>query len=71
MKLDVAQIIFVKITSADSRNKILAKLFKKKFGIDFNLFRNSLFDQLRSMDIERNEIVHWNVINAVGLTKLA
>jgi hypothetical protein len=67
MKIDVAQIIFFKITSADSRNKILEKLFKKKFGDDLNLFCNSLFDQLRPMDIERNEIVHWNVINQVGL----
>jgi hypothetical protein len=67
MKMDIAQIVFFKITSADSRNKIIAKLFKRKFKSDFNLFRNSLLDQLRPIDIERNAIVHWNVVNEVGL----
>jgi hypothetical protein len=60
---DVAFVIFFKISSADARRSILERLFKKKFGTSFNLFRNSLIDQLRPIDIERNEIVHWNVVN--------
>jgi len=66
---EVAGVIFFRISSTDSRNKILEKLFKKKFNDRFNVFRNSLFEQLRPIDIERNEIVHWNVVNQVGADK--
>lgn len=64
-KMDIAGIIFFRI-GARARNTILEKLFKKKFMTEFNLFRNSLFDQLGPIDAERNEIVHWNVVNQVG-----
>jgi hypothetical protein len=62
----VASTIFFKVTSADSRNKILEKLFRQKFQARYNLFRNTLFDQLRPIDIERNSIVHWNAVADVG-----
>jgi hypothetical protein len=60
-----ANIIFFRINSADSRNKIVEKLFQNKFGTRYNLFRNSLFKQLGPIDRERNEVVHWNVVNFV------
>jgi hypothetical protein len=63
---ETANIIFFKITSADSRNKIIEKLFRKKCKDDYNLFRNSLLKHLRPIDIERNEVVHCNVVNHVG-----
>ena len=63
---EVAETILFRISSSDARNKILAKLFRKKFGDQFKLFRNSLFDQLRPIDLERNEIVHWNAVCEVS-----
>jgi hypothetical protein len=66
MDVETAGIIFFRIASADSRNKILEGLFKKKFKHEFNLFRNSLFDQLRRIDQERNQIVHWNAVSHIG-----
>lgn len=59
--------ILFKITSSDARNKILTKLFRQKFGAQYRSFANSLFDQLRPIDIERNEIVHWNAVCQMGL----
>jgi hypothetical protein len=63
---EIAGIIFFKISSVDTRNKIMEKLFRLKFNNDYNLFRNSLFSQLRDLARDRNEIVHWNVVNHVG-----
>lgn len=63
---EVAVTILFRIASADSRNKILDRLFKKKFQDRYNLFRNSLFEQLRPVDLERNEIVHWNAVCVLG-----
>jgi hypothetical protein len=62
---DIAGIIFFKITSAQARNSILERLFKKKFGDQFNLFRSSLIRRLTSIDNERNAIVHWNTAKEV------
>jgi hypothetical protein len=64
--LNVAAIVFFKISSTDSRNKILEKLFRLKFQARYNLFRNTLFEQLRPIDRERNGIVHWNTVADVG-----
>jgi hypothetical protein len=63
---EVGAIIFFRIVSTPARNAIIEKLFKIRFPDEFNLFRNSLIDQLRPIDIERNEIVHWNAINRVS-----
>jgi len=43
---EVAGIIFFKISSADSRNKIIEKLFRRKYQGQYNLFINSLLSQL-------------------------
>jgi hypothetical protein len=64
-----ANIIFFRIHSSDARNKIIEKLFQKKFKSQYNLFRNSLIKQLGPIDRERNEVVHWNVLNRVGSDK--
>jgi hypothetical protein len=40
---------------------------QRKNDKKFNKFRNSLFDQLRPIDIRRNEVVHWNVVYDIGL----
>jgi hypothetical protein len=63
---DVGAIIFFKIASSDARNKIIEALFRKKFDDAFNLFRNSLFYQLRPIDQDRNSIVHWNAACQTG-----
>jgi hypothetical protein len=57
--------IFFKITSSAARNAIIEKLFKQKLRDEFNLFRNSLITQIRPIDIQRNEIVHWNATNII------
>jgi hypothetical protein len=64
--MEAASIIFFRIVNADARNKILEKLFHHKYRERFNAFRASFFRQLRPIDNERNEIVHWNVVNQVG-----
>lgn len=63
---EVAGIIFFKISSADSRNKIIEKLFKRSHKGQYNLFINSLITQLRPIDLKRNEIVHWNTAQNVS-----
>ncbi len=65
--IQTASIILFRISNSDSRNKIIEKLFRQKFENRFNLFRNTLFDQLRPIDRERNEIVHWNAVCKMGL----
>jgi hypothetical protein len=64
--LDAASIIFFRIASTQARNAISKSLFKRKHGTFYNLFRNSFFEQLRPIDQERNEIVHWNVVNHIS-----
>jgi hypothetical protein len=66
MEQEVAGIIFFKISSADSRNKIIEKLFKRRHKGEYNLFINSLFAQLRPIDLRRNEIVHWNTAQKIS-----
>jgi len=61
-----AAIILFRISSADARNKIIKKLFKRRFADNFNLFRNSFLDQLRPINLERNEVVHWNTACQMG-----
>jgi hypothetical protein len=63
---EVAGIIFFKISSTDSRNKIIEKLFKRRHKGQYNLFINSLISQLRPIDLKRNEIVHWNTAQTIS-----
>jgi len=64
--IDAASIIFFRIVSTQARNAILEKLFRRKHGDEYNLFRNSLLKDLRPIDKERNEIIHWNVNNRIS-----
>jgi hypothetical protein len=66
IKRETRAIIFFKIASSDARNKIVEALFKKFFDDRFDLFRNSLFNQLKPLDRERNEVVHWNAVCRAG-----
>jgi hypothetical protein len=61
-QLNVAGIIFFKITSSQARLDIIEKLWKLRFYHDYNLFRNSLIKGLKPIDTKRNEIVHWNMV---------
>lgn len=63
---DVAPVIFFRITSQDVRNKILEKLARIRHGDKYNLFFNSLFKQLHTVDGDRNGIVHWHAVQTVG-----
>jgi hypothetical protein len=58
-----AGVIYFRINNTIARNAIIEKLFRNKFGTEYNLFRNSLIDPLRPIDLDRNQIVHWNVVN--------
>ena len=66
MSFDVAAVVFFKITSADSRNKILDKLIRMKYGTVYGRFWNSFFKAVHGVDRTRNEIVHWNVVSNVS-----
>jgi hypothetical protein len=59
------ELSFFRITS-HPRNSILDRLFNRKFGDQYSLFRNSLTEQLKPIDIARNEIVHWNTEVLIG-----
>jgi hypothetical protein len=63
----IGAVIFFKIVNTSARNSIIEKLFKLKFPVGFNLFRNSLLEALPAIDQGRNEIVHWSALNIVGL----
>lgn len=59
MSHSVAAEVFYKITNSSARNGILEKLLHKKYGTIYNAFWNEYLRQLRTLDLKRNEIVHW------------
>src|SRR4051812_23442711 len=69
MDRETGSIIFFRVTNAQARNSILEKLITKRFADEYNSFRNSLLRQLRPIDIERNEIVHWNALDVVVINE--
>ena len=66
MEPHISGIVFFKIVNSGARNSIIEKLIKQRHGEKYNKFWNSFIDQLRPIDIKRNEIVHWT-----GLTRLS
>lgn len=58
-KVELAGIVFFRITSARARNSTADALIKRKYGAKFNLFWNSIFKMIGQLDNKRNEIVHW------------
>ena len=68
-KDEIAATIFYKITSTGSRNAILDKLLRRKFGNKYNLFWNIYLKSLRPIDTRRNEIVHWLSAAITGLDR--
>jgi hypothetical protein len=65
----IAAIIFFRIASASARNDILEKLIRLRHGRKYNLFWNSVLKALRPIDIDRNNIVHWVVIDQLIITE--
>jgi hypothetical protein len=65
MPLDIAGIVFFKITSARSRSAVLEELLKKRYGAKYNAFWNRYFRDLGQIDRGRNEIVHWLVVETI------
>ena len=66
--IDVAGLVFFRITSTHARNRILDDLKKKKLENQYNLFWNSLLALTRTIDQRRNEIVHWHIVNNIDLS---
>lgn len=62
---DVAGTIFFPI-GGHVRSRITERLVKRGPYDQYALFFKSLLKELRTIDGERNEIVHWNVINHVS-----
>ena len=60
MPLDIAAIVFFKITSSRARDAILEKLLKKKHGSTLMAFWKSLESLIGQLTETRNHIVHWN-----------
>ena len=60
--MDVAAIIFFKITNTQSRRTIVQQLFKRRFKNNYHLFCNSLLKNMKTIDDRRNAIIHWNIV---------
>jgi hypothetical protein len=66
---DRAGIVFFRIASAPTRNKILESLLKKTHGNKYKVYWNGcepkaqdgLFPLIRQLDHRRNELVHWHI----------
>src|SRR5258708_4463817 len=56
---DYAGVSFFRINNARARLGILERLLKKRHSSNYNLFWNSLRKELRILDDERNNVVHW------------
>jgi hypothetical protein len=65
--IDVAGLVFFRI-NAGTRNRILDDLKKTKLQNQHNLFWNSLLGLVKTIDQQRNEIVHWHVVNNIDLS---
>jgi hypothetical protein len=59
MSWQAAITIFYKITNTNARNSILEKLLHQKCSTKYNVFWNPLSQEIRQIDLKRNEIVHW------------
>jgi hypothetical protein len=66
---DRAGIVFFRISSAPTRNKILESLLKKTHGNKYKVYwngsepkaQNGLIHHIRHLDHQRNEFVHWHI----------
>lgn len=56
-----AEIVFYRITSSHSRNRILLSLLKAEYGKKYDRFWSSLMKLIRQLDQTRNSIVHWSL----------
>lgn len=60
--LDYAGVVFFKINNAPTRIQIIDRLLKKRYGKSYNAFFDSIDEELRKLDIQRNHIVHGTVL---------
>jgi hypothetical protein len=74
--MDLAAIVFFRITNANSRNAIIEDLLAKRHGETYKAYwdgipgthnKRGLFTWLRQLDADRNKIVHWAVVNNVAI----
>ena len=65
---DIGGLVFFRITSKHSINRILRDLKTKRLQDEYNLFWNSLLSFVQTLDHRRNEIVHWHTANNIDLS---
>lgn len=58
--------VFYKIMNSRSRNEILRRVVAEKVLLSSELFRKTLFTELRNLDEFRNKLAHWEVNQSVG-----
>ena len=68
MSHETAVTMFYKMTNSQARNATIERLLHKRHKNKFNPFWNGYFKALRSLDIKRNEIVHWVAAANVGIS---
>src|SRR5690349_10761218 len=62
----MAGAIFFKQTSSRGRNDTMDKLIIMKYGSKYGKFWNSYFQHLGRIDIEKNNVAHWNMMVKVS-----
>jgi hypothetical protein len=65
--INLAGLVFLRITNTFSRNRILSDLMTQRHGTTFKVFWDSALSFVRTLDQRRNEIVHWHVVNNINL----
>jgi hypothetical protein len=64
---DMAGIVFFRINNSRARNAAIERLLKKKHGNTYSIFWNSLDKHLRSLDGDRNNVVHWQTSTTISV----
>jgi len=57
-----ASLVFYRITSSHSRNRIIQSLLKDEYGDQYDKFWRSVIRLIRQLDQTRNQIVHWHIL---------
>jgi hypothetical protein len=74
---DRAGIVFFRISSAPTRNRIVESLLTKTHGNKYRVYwsgtkdEEGLFDLIRQLDHRRNELVHWHVASEIHVGETA
>jgi hypothetical protein len=62
----IAGIIFFRIVNTRSRNAILEGILKERHGTAYDVYWTSILKMVVQLDSERNEIIHWHVVQELG-----